>query len=211
MLRKDDWTAVVVYDMKTEILTDFTKDRSKIYDALRRLTIPTFSESNLSDAVYFVLDRVEEAEGKVAVVLVSSGLDTFSKVTYDTALKKARNARAAIYSVGIGQSLRIRYLEQAASPETNIELLQSDNRLRSFAEATGGHAYFPRFPSELRGIMADVSEKLRHMYSIGYVSSNKKRDGKFRKIKVDVNATIDGKPAKLNLQYKKGYYPPKEG
>lgn len=212
VLRPDDWVAVVAYDMKPEILTDFTRDRNQLYQALRRLTFPAFSESNLSDAVVFVLERVEEVEGKVGVVFLSSGLDTFSKVTYDEALRKARNSHAVIYSVGIGQNLRVRY-EPYIAPEQNIELLQSDNRLRSFAEITGGVSYFPRFVSELPSIMRDIAQRLRHQYSLGYVPTNTKKDGKFRKIKVEVKADIDGdgKPDKLKVNHRQGYYAPKEG
>ena len=78
-LRKGDWVAVVGYDMHTTILCDFTQDRRKLQDALRRFTYPAYYESNLSDALIDTLDRTQELEGKVAVLLISTGLDTFSK------------------------------------------------------------------------------------------------------------------------------------
>jgi VWFA-related protein len=141
-------------------------------------------------------------------LLVSTGLDTFSKHTYDEALKKCKGANASVYAIGLGQNFRIR--ADAAGyigPETNLELLMSDNRLRSFAEFTGGEAYFPRFPTEFPSIFGNISAMLRNQYSVAYVSSNTKKDGKYRKIKVDVGADInnDGKPDKVKILTRKGY------
>jgi VWFA-related protein len=207
-LRQGDWVAVIGYDIRPTILLDFTQDRQKLNEALSRFNYPAFSESNLSDALIDTLDRVDELEGKVAVLLVSTGLDTFSRHTYDEALKKCKSANASVYAIGLGQNFRIR--ADAAgmiSPEGNLELLMSDNRLKSFAEFTGGEAWFPRFVTEFPSIFNNVSVLLRNQYSIAYASSNTKKDGKYRKIKVDVNADInnDGKPDKLKVITRKGY------
>ena len=200
-LRKGDWVAVIGYDIRPTILTDFTQNRSELMEALRRFNTPAFRESNLSDALIYTLDRVEEIEGKVAVLLVSTGLDTFSQHTYDEALKKTKSANASVYAIGVGQSVRLRYNLD------NIEWLMADNRLRSFAELTGGEAFFPRFPTEFPSIFKNISNMLRNQYSLAYASSNPKRDGKFRKIRVTVTADIDGdgKPDELKIMTRSGY------
>ncbi len=205
-LRQGDWVAVIGYDIRPTILQDFTQDRDKLMDALRRFNYPAFSESNLSDALIDALDRVEEIEGKVAIILVSSGLDTFSKHTYDEALKKCKASNATVYAIGTGQNFRLRY-EPYMSPETNMDFLMADNRLKSFTEFTGGEAYFPRFVTEMPSIFGNISALLRNQYSMAYASSNTKKDGKFRKIRVDVSADIngDGKPDKLKVTTRKGY------
>jgi VWFA-related protein len=208
-LRKGDWTAVVGYDMHPTILCDFTQDRQQLYDALRRFTYPAFSESNLSDALIDTLDRTQEIEGKVAILLISTGLDTFSRHTYDEALQKCKEANASVYAIGLGQTLRI-ILEARGliSDEENMDWLMADNRLKSFAEYTGGAAYFPRFQTELPAIFSNISQLLRSQYSIAYASSNTNKDGKFRKIRVDVNANLTdakGKPVKLKVLTRKGY------
>jgi VWFA-related protein len=207
-LRKGDWVAVIGYDMRPTILCDFTQDHSELMDTLGRFSVPTWSESNLSDALIDTLDRVEEIDGKVAIILVSTGLDTFSKHTYDEALNKCKAANASIYAISVGQNFRLR-AEAAGiiSQEGNMELLMSDNRLKSFAEYTGGEAYFPRFETELPSIFGNISTMLRSQYSIAYVSSNTKKDGKYRKIRVDVNSDLmeKGKPAKLKVFSRKGY------
>jgi VWFA-related protein len=208
-LRKEDWVAVVGYDMHPTILCDFTQDRQQLYEALRRFTYPAFSESNLSDALIDTLDRTQEIDGKVAVILVSTGLDTFSRHTYDEALQKCKESNASVYAISLGQNFRIR-AEAAGiiSNEANMDLLMADTRLKAFAEYSGGAAYFPRFETELPAIFSNISQLLRSQYSIAYASSNTNKDGKFRKIKVDVNTNLTdakGKPLKLKVITRKGY------
>jgi VWFA-related protein len=200
-LRSGDWVAVIGYDLRPTILTDFTQRRDQLMEALSRFTTPAFRESNLSDAVIYTLDRVEEIDGKVAILLVSTGLDTFSQHIWDDALKKCKSANASIYAIGVGQSVRLRYNLD------NIELLMADNRLRSMAELTGGDSYFPRFPTEFPSIFKNISNSLRNQYSLAYASSNPTRDGKFRKIRVEAKADInrDGKPVALKVQTRQGY------
>ncbi len=207
-LKPGDWVAVIGYDLRPTILADFTQDRQKLYDTLRRFNYPAFSESNLSDALIFTLDRVEEIEGKVAVLLISTGLDTFSRHTYDDALNKCKAANASVYALGLGQNFRIRAESYGMiSPERNLDYLMADNRLKSFAEFTGGAAYFPRFVTEFPAIFDNISILLRSQYSIAYASTNTKKDGKYRKIRVDVTADInnDGKSDKLKVTTRKGY------
>lgn len=208
-LRKEDWVAVMTYDMHTKIVSDFTQDRRKLQDIMRQFMFPAYSESNLSDAVIEALDRTQETEGKVAIVLLSTGLDTFSRHTYDEALQKCKEANASIYAIGLGQQLRlILEARRQISAETNMDYLMGENRLQSFAEYTGGASYFPRFDSEFHSIFDHISQVLRNQYSIAYASSNTKRDGKFRKIRVEVSTDLKdkkGKPLKLKVVTRKGY------
>jgi len=200
-LRRGDWVAVIGYDMRPTILTDFTQNRAELMDALMRFNTPAFSESNLCDALIFTLDRVEEIEGKVAVLLVSTGMDTFSKHLYDEALAKCKSSNASIYAIGIGQSVRLRYNLD------DISLLMADNRLRSVAEFTGGEAFFPRFTSEFPSIFKNISAMLRNQYSLAYVSTNTKKDGKFRKVRLEARADLngDGKLDDLKVKTRSGY------
>jgi Ca-activated chloride channel homolog len=206
MMRKDDWVAVVAYDMRPEILVDFTQNKMEVHNALRRLNFPGFSESNLFDTVFDVLDRVQDVEGKVAMVLVSSGLDTFSKKNLDETLKRVRETNVVIYPVSIGGHMRARY-EHRMGDIARMSLYQADAVLKEFAKLTGGHAYFPRFIAEYRGIFETISALLRHQYSLSYVPQNTERDGKYRRIRVEVEADIDGdgKPDKLTVNHRQGY------
>ena len=208
-LRPGDWTAVAGYDMRTTIFNDFTQNRTEVYNALRQFAIPSWNESNVSDAVIEMIDRTQEIEGKVAILLISSGLDTFSRHTYDQALNACKSANASIYAIGIGRFARD-YLDARGyiSQSTNMDFLMGDNRLKSFADYTGGAAFFPRYHTELPSIFNNISEALRSQYSIGYVSTNTKKDGKFRNVKVEVKTDLKdkkGKPIKTKVVTRKGY------
>jgi VWFA-related protein len=208
-LHKDDWVAVIGYDMRPMILCDFTKDRRELQNALRRFQYPATDYSNLSDALIDTLDRTQEIEGKTAVILLSTGLDTFSRHTYTEALEKCKQASASVFAISLGQYFRLRLESRdLLSNSARIDLLMADNRLRSFAENSGGASYFPRFQSELPSIFKNISQLLRSQYSIAYSSTNPVKDGKFRKIRVDVNTPLTdakGKPLKLKVITRKGY------
>src|SRR3989442_13842685 len=90
-LRAEDWAALIAFDIRPEILTDFTKNKKELFDGLRRMRIPAYSETCLYDAVYDTLQRLDRVDGKKAIFLLSSGLDTnISKHTYGEGLKKAK-------------------------------------------------------------------------------------------------------------------------
>jgi Ca-activated chloride channel homolog len=211
-LRPDDWGALIAFDIRPEILTDFTKNKNELFDGLRRMRIPAYSETCLYDAVYDTLTRLENVDGKKAIFLLSSGLDTnISKHTYGEALKKAETSDTMIYSVGMGQLARL-YYESRFSNLTQIEFLQADNVMRSLADATGGASWFPKFAGEYPGIYQAVSANLRNEYSLGFVPKIRKTDGKLHKLRVEVasiDVNKDGKPDKLKVRHKKGYYAPK--
>jgi VWFA-related protein len=205
-MRQGDWVAVIAYDIRPEILVDFTQDRGEVYNALRRLNFPAYRESNLYDTVFDTLDRLQELDQKTAIVLLSSGLDTFSKKNLGEVLKRVKQSDAVIYAVSLGGNLRARY-EDRMDPIGRMDLLQGDSALKSFAKLTGGAAFFPRFITEYPGIFQTIAALLRTQYSLGYVSSNTQKDGKTRKIKVEVNADVDGdgKPDKLKVNHREEY------
>ena len=107
-LKPDDYVAVVAFDLRPEILTDFTTDRMKIQEAMQRLRIPAFSESNLFDALVDTEDRMKDIEGRKAIILFASGRDTFSKLTFDKTRKAIQEAGVPIYAISLLQALRIR-------------------------------------------------------------------------------------------------------
>ena len=150
-LRKDDWVAVVSYDMKPQILVDFTQDKRAIMGALNMLRVPGFSERNLFDALFDTLDRIDRIEGKKYVILVSSGADTFSKLTLDQILKKVKSTKdVTIYPISIGWTYReMADASGRVSGAREVAWLQNDNQMNTFARLTGGRAYFPRFEGEL--------------------------------------------------------------
>jgi VWFA-related protein len=185
-LQAQDYCAVIAYDIKPEILTDFTKDRSQVQQALNQLQIPTWQEANLFDALIDTTDRMSGIEGRKAVVLISSGWDTFSKTTFDKTRKALQDNGVPIYAIGLMQALRIMMEGRGMSTSREIDFLQADNQMRTFASETGGQSFFPRFQGEFPSIFQAVHQALRSQYTISYSSSNKTHDGAFRKIKIDL-------------------------
>ena len=206
-LRKDDWVAVAYYDMQPHILVDFTQDKRAVYGALNTLRIPGFSETNLFDALYDTLDRLDRVEGKKYVVLVTTGIDTFSKLTLDKIMKKIKDTKdVTIFPVSVGFIVReycethqCGYTHGMGIPVDRMDYLQGDNEMKTFAAMTGGRAYFPRFEGELPELFGDISNDIRNQYSLSYHPSNTKLDGTYRKLKVQVVAP-DGGPLKVKDQ-----------
>ncbi|MFB3915903.1 MAG: VWA domain-containing protein [Terriglobales bacterium] len=208
MLKPQDWVAVVSYDMKPHILTDFTQDKREVFAALNTLRMPGFRETNLFDALSDTIDRLEGVQGRKYIILVSSGRDTFSKLTYDKVLKRIQGSRdISIFAVSTGRAFRewvdAHYGGSFGANMALLDYLQADNEMKTFARLTGGRAYFPRFQAEFPEIFRDVAESVRNQYTVAYHPSNTKQDGTYRKLKVEVIDPQTGKP--LNILDQKGH------
>jgi VWFA-related protein len=219
-LKPEDYVAIRAYDMRIDTLSDFSTDKRKAYEAMQRLRIPGFSESNLYDALVDTEQRMQEIEGRKAIVLIASGVDTFSKLTFDKARKAIQDGGVPIYAIGMMQTIReMMDARGMMGPLARMDFLQADNQMRTFAKETGGQAFFPRFYGEFPSIYQSIAQSLRNQYSIAYSPTNAARDGKFRKIKVElVSPTGDplrvtdekGKPIKYTIFAKAGYNAPRE-
>ena len=210
-LKKEDYVAVISYDMKPDILVDFTQDKNAIQGALNSLRIPGFSETNVFDALYDTLDRLDRIEGHKYVVLISTGIDTFSRLKLDQILQKVKKTKdVTIFSVSIGWQMRAYYESHGgAAPHgmsslgiSAIDWLQADNELQTFAKLTGGRFYQPRFTGDMVDAFRDISQDIRHQYTIAYHPTNPKLDGTYRKLKVELIAP-DGGPLKIIDQHHK--------
>lgn len=218
-LKKDDWVALVSYDLRTRIEVDFTKNKTQVQEHLARMFFPSFSESNLFDAVTETVDRLEDVKGKKSILILASGLDTFSRKTLGDTLNLLKTTDVTIFSVGISKEM-VEYFDArgALGGATRVTFLQAENQLNAFARMTGGRHWSPRFQGELHGIFQDVAMSLRNQYSLGYTPANQSADGKYRKIKVEI-VDADGqpliikdeknKPVKLVVYAREGYSAPK--
>jgi VWFA-related protein len=220
-LKPEDYVAVVAYDLRPEILSDFSTDKRAAYEAMQRLRIAAYSESNLYDALVDTAERMSEIEGRKAIVLIASGVDTFSKLTFDKARKALQVAGVPIYAIGLMQALREWYDARGfMGPIQRLDFLQADNQMRTFAKETGGQSFFPRFYGEFPAIFGAIHQSLRNQYSLAYIPTNLARDGKFRKIKVELVNPATGeplrivdeknKPIKYTIVAKAGYQAPRE-
>jgi Ca-activated chloride channel family protein len=228
-VKPSDNVAVVTFSMKPKVIQDFTNDRQKLSMALQQAyrDLLNFSESNIFDALSFTLlggkaiqlyeenagpseyVGLQEVEGHAAVILITTGIDTFSKITFDKAMKIVAGAGVPIFTVGVGNLYFKKYGDNLPAT-SRMTWLQAENELKTFASLTGG-AYFPMtFEGEIPSIMQTINQLLRTEYSIGYVPSNTRAEGKERKIRLDVDTDGDGKPdnAKLDLRYREKYIEP---
>ncbi|HWF03142.1 MAG TPA: VWA domain-containing protein [Candidatus Angelobacter sp.] len=206
-LKKEDWVAMISYDLKSHLLEDFTQDKRAIMGAVMSLQpgMAMSQETNLFDALYDTIDRLEGVEGRKYIVLITSGRDSFSKHTLDQTLKKVQASKdIAIYVVGTGKSL-LNYAEShglmrllCPITEFNCEMtfLQGDNQVKTFAKMTGGKFYEPIFDGQYREIYSDISQTIRNQYAIAYHPTNSAQDGSYRKIKIELVGD-DGHPLKM--------------
>jgi Ca-activated chloride channel homolog len=220
-LRPEDYVAVVAYDLRPEILSDFSTDKRAAYEAMQRLRFAAYSEANLYDAVTDTAERMKDIEGRKAIVLIASGVDTFSKITFDKTRKILQEAAVPIYAIGLMQALRDWYDARGGMDSiVRMDFLQADNQMRTFAKETGGMSFFPRFYGEFPSIFRMIADSMRNQYSLAYQPTNQARDGKFRKIKVElVNPATNEplriidekkKPIKYTIIAKGGYTAPRE-
>ncbi|MEW6129977.1 MAG: VWA domain-containing protein [Acidobacteriota bacterium] len=228
-IKPQDFAAVVTFSMRPKVIQDFTNDSQRLYAAIMSAYRDTlnFSESNMYDGISFALlggkayqlyaenageqeyGGLQEVEGNTAIVLITLGIDTFSKLTFDKALKIASNGGVPIYTVGVGNLFFKKY-EHRLPDETRLTFLQAFNQLRAFAERTGGSYFEMTFESQIPQIMRAIEALVRNQYDVGYVPTNTRREGKERKIKIEVDIDGDGQPDnnKVELRYRNRYYEP---
>ncbi|HSY67336.1 MAG TPA: VWA domain-containing protein [Edaphobacter sp.] len=203
-LRKDDYVAVVTYDLKTHILTDFTNNPELVAQSLQSLIIPGFSDTNLFDALYETIDRCSRIEGRKYIILIGSGRDTFSKLTLDKILAKVKASQnITIFSIGTGALLN----EVAGGRGgmgggiRDMNYLQAQNQLKTFADMTGGLYFAPLFQGALPDVFGQINDSIRNEYVLTYRPTNNKNDGSYRKVKV---LLVDNEGHPLRMQDEKG-------
>ena len=221
-MKAQDWVAVVEYDMKPHILTDFTQDRGTVQGALDTLRIPGFQEANLFDSLAFTIDRMKDVQGRKAIIAIVggtgnsrlglNGIDTFSKITYGDMLKIAKASETPIYAVSDVEFQNVRGM---TSDMTNIE---AKNQLNYITQNSGGMAFFPRFEAEFPEEFQQIAGQMRTQYSLAFLPSNAVHDGRYHKLKVELVDTggsplrivnQKGKQVKYRVLSRDGYYAPK--
>ncbi len=146
------------------------------------------------DAIWAVSEELFSDSGKEkrrAIILISDGVDTASRLKSDEAIKRAISADVAVYAVGIGD-------------DQNFEGVKKSS-LRKIAERTGGRAYFPRNSTELQGSFSQIEQELRSQYLVAYSPSNKNHDGSYRKLEIEL-VNPEFQKQKLLLNYRQGYF-----
>jgi Ca-activated chloride channel family protein len=198
-LRPQDKARIMQFNDRPTILQDFTSEIPALETAVRRTESsgPTY----LHNALYVALKDLakEKKAGELrrrAIVMLSDGEDTGSLVTDEQVLELARVTEINIYSI----SLR----SNRGSDRNRMSFSQAAHLLTAMARETGGQVYFPNSISELDSVYDRIAEELRTQYSLGYVSTNKRRDGRWRRVVVRTPERDD-----LQIRHKIGYYAPR--
>src|ERR1041384_4012014 len=170
-LRDEDVAAVYRFDSKVERVQEFSggRDLAPMAYAIHAKGMTTLNDA-IVEASKILAERPEQRK---AIVVLSDGMDTFSKASNDKALESALSVGASIYAVDMSS------LEVAGTARQ-----QSAAQLRAFAEKTGGNFARTTGGPQLRDAFTGIADELGHQYTISYRPANTKRDGKWRALEV---------------------------
>ncbi len=218
ILDPEDYAALISFDIKPRVVSDFTAHRGKLFNSLRGLAKdpPFYRESSLYDALEFALAGnmdyagLSGVEGRTAVLLISTGRDSLSRINFDEARKVVANAGVPVYSIAIGEAAALR-ADPYMSDIGRLQHYQSRNTLRTFSQSSGGRSYTLRFQADTDEVLKSIAAMIRFQYTLGYTPLNDRQKGKKRKIKVLVDVDGDGEPdnKRLELQHRRFYVEPK--
>lgn len=237
----NDYASVIAFDLRPTPITDFTNDPKRLNDTVNLLfrNRPAFRENNLFDAIKFALvggrgdsvvlensqEEKSDYQGMIAVkskrraiILVASGIDTFSKINYDQVRRIIQETGVPIYIISTGNLFFKKY--EHLMPATDgltgmpgrMSFLQAQNVMNTIAKESGG-AHFPMtFEGEIPGYLNSINGMLRSQYSLAYdLGETKREPGKKNKLEVRVDLDGDGQydDKALVVQHRPFYTTPK--
>ncbi|PYX45036.1 MAG: hypothetical protein DMG83_11235 [Acidobacteria bacterium] len=200
-LGREDKVAIWKYGDKVEKVADFSQGHETLDRVFQDLGTPEFSETNLYDALIYVVEQMRPVEGRKAIVLISSGVDTFSKAKYEEVLRAARDSDTPIYVISLAPVLR--YLIEAhgaTGPLARVDWSNADRELQEIARTSGGRAYSPENTVDLSSVYDDMMENLRVRYVIAYRSSNELDLSSPRTVRIELVDSKTGGPLQITDQ-----------
>ncbi len=197
-LRPEDMAEVIQFNDRATVLRDFTSNHAELEAAIAR--IEPAGPTALHNALYIALKELGKQKKagqlrRLAIVMLTDGEDTASLVTDDQVLELAKKTEINIYSIRLGGD--------RAADRLRPTFSQASYMLTALSKETGGQVFFPASLNELESVYDRIAEELRTQYSIGYVSSNRRQDGKWRRIVVRVPDRES-----ISVRHKLGYYGP---
>jgi VWFA-related protein len=237
----DDYASVIAFDIRPTPITDFTNDPNRLRQTVDLLlrNNPAFRENNLFDSIKFALvggkgdsvvlenskEEYSQYGGMVdvkakrrAIILVASGINTFSKISYDDARKVIQQSGIPIYVISTGNLFYKMYEDRLGATDGidgmpgRLTFLQAQNAMNTFAKESGG-AHFPiTFEGEIPNALNSINSLLRNQYSLAYDAGEKPKDGKKYKLEVKVDTNGDGiyEEKQLVIQHRPFYQTEKE-
>jgi VWFA-related protein len=211
-----DEAAVIPFSGSAFLEQGLTRDVFSIYRALERVEValpsylgsgpriggiasgpgmiwPREGATAIWDAIAVTSGEIlarSQGQRRRAIILLTDGQDTNSQLKRSAAIDRAIESETVIYAIGIGDS--------------KYEGVDRDV-LRTVAEHTGGRAFFPKKEADLRVAFGEIEQELRSQYLIAYSSTNKKRDGTFRQMRIEI-INPELRKEQLKLRYRPGYF-----
>src|SRR5262245_59016772 len=194
MTDPDDEYFLVQFSDAPLVTQEFTTDISKLQSQL--LFTKAKGRTSLYDALYLGLEKISHGRNaRKALLVITDGEDNHSRYSLGNVREFAREHDVMIYGIGIISPMDEQYGG-----------FQGRSVLSTLASMTGGEAFFPESVQAMPGICAQIGLDLKTQYLIGYKSHNLTTDGKWRKIRVKINA--ENRRASLKVRSKSGYYAP---
>jgi len=208
VMRKGDQGSIASFNDEVYLGESFTADRSRMESEIMALSPQ--GGTALYDAIWRTSRLLDGFDGRRVIVLLSDGRDEAydglgpgSLHTLDEALEQAQYSDVMIFTIGLGRGLEDLPITRWEGPGGRSGFDRSTSQadvLRHVANSTGGSAEFSASPGNLRRAFDRIAADLRHQYSIGYTPSNRLRDGKWRKIRIEIPGT------RMRVVTRKGYY-----
>ena len=195
-LGDEDEVAIVTFNHEIRQLLDFTNDLDKVENAMKRI----YARGNtvLNDAIFVTFDDLlRDVEGKTAVIVLTDGGDTGSMVSFSQAIDRASRSESVVYivskleeawaaaiSMRSDSAFMTRFGGITPRELSDDYMLEMKRNLKRLADLTGGRVLNAASFNSIVDVYAQVAEELKNQYYISYVSTNKRKDGKWRKLEV---------------------------
>jgi len=217
----NDYASIIAFDIRPTPITDFTNDPRRLDAAVNILlrNQPAFRENNMFDALKFaliggtadsvVLENSKQSKAEYggmvdvrskrrAIILVASGIDTFSRTNYDQVRRIIQEAGVPVYIISTGNLFYKRYeqylpaMDDITGAPGRLTFLQAQNTMNTLAKESGGVHYAMTFEGEIPDYLNNINAMLRSQYSLAYDLGEKHEPGKKYKLEVKVDVNGDG-------------------
>jgi VWFA-related protein len=197
----DDEAAIWTYGDKVKEICGFSRGHDAAREALSSLRAPPFSELNFYDAVVETLLRMpvmQVVTGRKVLLVISSGLDTFSKATYQDALQAAGQSGMPIYAIDLGPVIRSRAsLSSNTVPYAHLDWPRAESGLQRIAQASGGRMSALPSTLDIAGVYDDLMENLRVRYVITYKPTADPNMNGARIVRIELIDSRTGGPLRI--------------
>ncbi|PYV88411.1 MAG: hypothetical protein DMG05_15655 [Acidobacteria bacterium] len=195
LLNPQDEAAVIAFSTVPSLLQEFTHSRNRVLTGLERACQKFSGATNINDSIYLASRKLNSAETnhRRVILLISDGVG--NRGERERALKELRTSGATLIGIGLGLTSR---------------LFRGAVGLSQWVKETGGNLLLYSVKPDLKKELKATLEQIRSQYAIGYVSNNKNKDGRFRRLRVEISRNSPLAPIYVVIQNPEGYFAPQQ-